>query len=170
VAVLAGVAALGVGAAAGYAFEQRSDRTTTLSDVDGNLTVTVPADWERTVAPRGWRPPNDRGEFPALSVGTTRDWTAVGSRAQGIFLGILPGTELPTQVPQHPECHRAQSPVDDTTDEGQSVTVVYTSCPGGVTVERVVQVAGNRLLWVQVRSADRATANAVLDSVHTSGI
>lgn len=170
VAVLAGVAALAVGAAAGYAVEQRADRTTTLTDADGSLTVTVPADWERTVAPRGWRPPNDTGEYPALSVGTARDWTTVTSRGQGIFLGILPGTELPTQVPQHPECHRAQSPVDDTSDEGESVTVVYTSCPGGVTVERVVQVAGNRLLWVQVRSADRATANAVLDSVHTSGL
>ncbi len=170
VAALAGVAALGVGAAAGYAFEQRSDRTTTLTDADGNLTVTVPADWDRTVAPKGWRPPNDKGEFPALSVGTTRDWTAVDSRAQGIFLGILPGTELPTHVPQHPECGSAQSPVNDTFDQGESVTVVYTACPGGVTVERVVQVAGNRLLWVQVRSADRATANAVLDSVRTSGI
>ena len=39
-----------------------------------------------------------------------------------------------------------------------------------MTVERVVQVAGNRLLWVQVRSLDRAAANRVLDSVETSGI
>ena len=50
------------------------------------------------------------------------------------------------------------------------MTVVYSGCPGGFTVERVIQVAGNLLLWVQVRSADRATANAVLDSVDTSGI
>jgi eukaryotic-like serine/threonine-protein kinase len=37
-------------------------------------------------------------------------------------------------------------------------------------VERVVQLASNRLLWVQVRSADRATANVVLDDVDTRGI
>jgi hypothetical protein len=37
-------------------------------------------------------------------------------------------------------------------------------------VERVVQVASNRLLWVQVRSADRATASQVLDSVETHGL
>ena len=34
-----------------------------------------------------------------------------------------------------------------------------------MTVERVIQVADNRLLWVQVRSEDGATANSVLDSV-----
>ena len=48
--------------------------------------------------------------------------------------------------------------------------VVYGACPGGETVERVVQVAEDRLLCVQVRSADRATANSVLDAVQTHGI
>ena len=47
---------------------------------------------------------------------------------------------------------------------------MYTGCRGGVTIERVVQVATNRLLWVQVRSADRATANDVLESVATNGL
>ncbi len=51
-----------------------------------------------------------------------------------------------------------------------SSTTYYSGCPGGVTVERVAQVAGNRLLWVQVRSADRATATAVLESVVTRGL
>ena len=50
------------------------------------------------------------------------------------------------------------------------MTVVYTGCPGGYTVERVVQVTENRLLWVQVRSGDRATANTVLDGVTTHGL
>ena len=83
---------------------------------------------------------------------------------------MLPGTRLPTHVPQHPECDHAQPPTDDQGPLGSSVTVVYSGCPGGFTVERVVQVAENLLLWVQVRSADHATANAVLDSVDTSGI
>jgi len=73
-------------------------------------------------------------------------------------------------VPQHPECKNAQAPVTDVVDDDESVTVVYTSCPGGVVVERVVLLTENRLLWVQIRSADRATANAVLDDVETSGI
>ena len=37
-------------------------------------------------------------------------------------------------------------------------------------VERVVQLTSNRLLWVQVRSDDRATANRVLESVTTYGL
>jgi hypothetical protein len=49
------------------------------------------------------------------------------------------------------------------------ITVTYSACPG-VIVERVIHVATNRLLWVQVRSDDQATANAVLDSVQTHGL
>ena len=170
VAVLVGVAALGAGAVVGYAYEQGSETSATLTDADGNLSVTVPKAWERTVASDGWTPPNDKGDFPALSVGTSADWVATDSAAQGVFVGLMPGTELPQQVPQHPECASVAEPVQDSVNGDPSVTVVYSSCPGGVTVERVVQVAANRLLWVQVRSASRATANAVLDSVATSGI
>jgi hypothetical protein len=49
------------------------------------------------------------------------------------------------------------------------MTVYFTDCPF-VTVERVVQVAANRLLWVQVRADRRSTAVAVLDSVTTHGL
>ena len=166
---LAGLAALAGGAAAGYAVEQRGDAEVSVTDRTGTLSVTVPADWDRARSPRGWKAPDGGGEFPALSVGTAPDWTDVGTTDQGVFLGILPGDELPEQVPQHPECGTAQEPVDDTIDQNPTRTVVYTRCPGGVTVERVVQLASNRLLWVQVRSADRATANAVLDHVETHG-
>ena len=175
IGALVGLVALVAGAAAGYLVEERTGREATVSDAQGNLSVTVPSDWERAIAADGWQPPNHTdpnaaADYPALSVGTSRDWTATDAAGEGVFLGILPGTELPTQVPRHPECAEAQDPVDDTVDGNASVTVVYSSCPGGVTIERVVQVAENRLLWVQVRSADRATANAVLDAVQTHGI
>jgi hypothetical protein len=169
-AAVAGVVVLAAGAAAGVGLEQRTGRETTLSDAQGNLSVTVPDGWDRAVADDGWTPPNGRADFPALSAGTSRDWTRTDARGQGVFLGILPGTELPSQVPRHPECGSAQQPVDDVVDGSASVTVVYSDCPGGVTVERVVQVAANLLLWVQVRSADRATANRVLDAVETHGM
>ncbi len=103
VGVLVGGLALAVGAAGGYAIERGLARPVTVSDDTGSLSVTVPDDWERAVAANGWRPPNDPGDFPALSVGTGRDWAAADD-GEGVFLGILPGTELPTQVPQHPEC------------------------------------------------------------------
>ncbi|MFC4784580.1 serine/threonine-protein kinase [Nocardioides sp. MAHUQ-72] len=170
VAAGAGVVALVVGGATGYLAEQRMGREATLSDAQGYLSVSVPEGWDRAVAEDGWTPPGDKAVFPALSVGTSAHWTATDGAGQGVFVGILPGSELPTQVPRHPECGDAQDPVDDTVDGNDSVTVVYSACPGGVTVERVVQVAENRLLWVQVRSADRATANQVLDAVQTHGI
>jgi len=170
VGVLLAALALAGGAAGGYAIERGLTRAVTLTDDSGSLSVTVPGDWERAVASHGWRPPNDSGDFPALSVGTGRGWAATDGTGEGVFLGILPGTELPSRVPQHPECASPQAPVEDAADGDPSLTVVYTSCPGGVTVERVVQVAANRLLWVQVRSAERATANAVLDTVDTSGL
>ena len=164
VAVLAGS---GVG---GYLVSQRLDGATTLDDVTGSLSVQVPGGWGRAVAAEGWRPPEATTDFPAISAGTARDWNTTGSSAHGVFVGILPGTRLPTRVPQHPECENAQEPVQDSVDGDASLTVVYTACPAGVTVERVVLVASNRLLWVQIRSADRATANAVLDAVETHGI
>ncbi|HYF73832.1 MAG TPA: serine/threonine-protein kinase [Nocardioides sp.] len=166
---LVGLAVVVAGAVAGYAVAQRGDADVSVTDDTGTLSVTVPDDWDRARSPRGWTAPAGGGEFPALSVGTSRDWTDVGSTAQGVFLGIMPGDELPEQVPQHPECHTAAEPVDDTIEEGPIRTVFYTGCPGGVTVERVVQLASNRLLWVQVRSNDRATANAVLDDVEAHG-
>jgi hypothetical protein len=129
----------------------------------------VPYEWERSVAPDGWNPPRRPGNFPALSVGSSTDWVD-DDEGEGVFVGILPATKLPDQVPQHPECDTAEKPISDEADGDPSVTVFYTGCPGGVTVERVVQVTANRLLWVQLRTEDRATANAVLDGVTTHGL
>lgn len=167
--VAAGAAVLVAAAAGGYLLQQRGEADATLSDRTGQLYVTVPGDWERTVAPRGWRPPTADGEYPAISVGTSDGW-AEDEGAEGVFVGILPGTELPDPVPQHPECARAGEPVNATVEGDASRTVTFTGCSGGVVVERVVQVAENRLLWVQIRSQDRATAYTVLDDVDTRGI
>ncbi|WP_395691194.1 serine/threonine-protein kinase [Nocardioides sp.] len=169
--VLAGVVALAVGLGGGYAVQQRQVHDATVADDSGTLFVTVPHDWAAAAAPAGWTAPtDDGGRFPALSVGTSADWTDVQSADQGVFVAILPGTELPDRMPRHPECAEADEPVDGTVEGHDARTVLYTGCPGGVTVERVVQLAANRLLWVQIRSAHSATANAVLDDVETRGI
>ena len=162
--------ALAGGAGTGYAVQRQLPSERTFSDDSGSLSVTVPRGWDLAVSPKGWLPPNDSDEFPAISAGEGSDWAEAGRGAHGVFVGILPGSKLPTQVPQHPECDHAEAPVEDTADGDPSVTVFYTACPGGVTVERVVRVTANRLLWVQVRSADRATANLVLDDVRTHGM
>ncbi len=140
-----------------------------LSDETGTFSVTVPDGWDRVLADDGWTPPNAEGHYPALSAGGAGDWNEPGATTEGVFLGLFPGDVLPSRLPEHPECDTADEPVSDAGGD-PSMTVVHTGCPGGVTVERVVQVASNRLLWVQVRSDDRATANQVLDTVATHGL
>jgi eukaryotic-like serine/threonine-protein kinase len=155
---------------AGFAVAQRSDPEVTVTDDESALSVTVPSAWEQAVATDGWRPAGADSDYPAVSVGTSDRWTRAGSTAQGVFVGVLPGDELPTPLPQHPECEHIGSRVGDDGPLGESATVVYSDCPGGYTVERVVQVTADQLLWIQVRSRDRATANAVLDGVAVHGM
>jgi hypothetical protein len=168
-AALVPVAVLAVGGAGGYLLHARTDPDRAISDENGSLSVTVPDSWEGAVAGGGWRPPGSSTSYAALSVGSDSDWTDPTSSGQGVFLGVMPtGTEFPV-LPEHPECDVAGDPVESRRQGRRSVTVFYDGCPGGVTVERVDQIARNRLLWVQIRSADRATANRVLDSVETHG-
>ncbi len=164
---LTAVALLLAGGVAGFAAWRAADRTTTLTDARSTISVTVPDEWDRGTAVDGWTPPDSGSSYPALSVGTSPSWSSDGG--EGVFAGILPESRLPASVPGHPECADAEDPVDGDRDGDRSITVYFTGCPD-VTVERVVQVAANRLLWVQVRAADRATAVAVLDSVQTFGL
>ncbi len=164
---VAAVASLLAGAAGGYTAWLGLDGSTTLSDSRSTLTVTVPDSWDRDTATDGWQPPDADTTYPALSVGSSADWETTGG--EGVFVGVLPGSRLPTTVPGHPECGPPEGTIDDVRDGDRSKTVYFTGCPS-VTVERVVQVAGNRLLWVQVRADSRRTAVAVLDSVVTHGL
>ena len=70
-------------------------------------------------------------------------------------------------MPQHAECVDAPGGlIRDERDDDASMTMFFSGCPGAdYMVERVVQVNASQLLWVQVRSDDRPTANRVLDSV-----
>jgi len=167
VTAAAAVLGLGLGVPAGYLAQRAADEPVdpTLADATGTLEVTVPASWD-AVADDGWQPPNAEASktFAGLSVGGSAGW-AGDPEAHGVFVGLLPGDELPEQTPQHPECDNDDGVVNSTVDGLPSSTTYYSGCPGGVTVERVAQVAGNRLLWVQVRSTDRATAAQVLESV-----
>jgi eukaryotic-like serine/threonine-protein kinase len=165
---VAAVVLLVAGAVGGYAaWLGLDDGSTTLSDSRSTLSVTVPDDWDRDTATDGWQPPDADTAYPALSVGSSADWETTGG--EGVFVGVLPGSKLPRTVPGHPECGPPEDTIDDERDGDRSMTVYFTDCPS-VTIERVVQVAANRLLWVQVRAATRATAVAVLDSVRTAGL
>jgi hypothetical protein len=157
------------GGIGGYAAWRSADTTTTLTDSRSALTVTVPDSWDVDPATDGWQPPDSDATYPAISVGAAPDW--VKTDAPGVFVGILPGVRLPAHVPQHPECGSAEDPIDDDDRNGdKSVTVYFDDCGGMTVVERVVRVAANRLLWVQVRAVSRGTAIDVLDSVTTAGL
>lgn len=159
-AVLA-LLALAGGGVAGYQAQRGARSDVHLDDATGTISVTVPRAWSDQVGDDGWIPPDQELTYPALRVG--------GGQATGLFAGILPGKSLPTDLPGHPQCGEVRPAVHGRVDQDPATTVVHTGCPG-VIVERVVQVAGNRILWVQVRSQDQGTANAVLDSLETHGL
>ena len=173
-AVLAvvGLLALVIGGGGGYAAQRELAPTErTVTDATGTVSVTVPTDWDRADALEGWTPPDSDTSLPAVSVGTSTDWAAAGSTGEGIFVGLLNSSDLPEEVPQHPECGAEGRTVFDTRNGDDSMTRVYTDCTGGgVLVERVVKVSTNTVMWVQIRSDDRGTANDVLDGVVTHGI
>ncbi len=167
--VLGAVAAVGSFVVARDLATERVPDLAVVSDTSGTLEAEVPGEWTAVSGGDGWTAPQDEAGYTALSVGTVRDWTAETSTGHGVFLALMPGSDLPDRMPGHPECDARQAPYSESGSQ-PSRTVVHSGCPGGVTVERVVQVAADRLLWVQVRSPDNATANRVLDSVTTRGI
>jgi eukaryotic-like serine/threonine-protein kinase len=169
-AAVAGLLVLAVGGAAGFLAFPRAQPTVTLTD--GTLTVAVPRDWSDHVDTGTWTPPHADSDFLAISAGGTAGWNAEGSTAPGVFVGLMPGQEIPEQMPGHPECGPPAEPNETTLADGDdAVTVAYSDCPGdAVTIERVVQVSKSQLLWIQVRSKDQGTANRVLDAVRISGM
>ncbi|MCW2738078.1 hypothetical protein, partial [Nocardioides sp.] len=168
----AGVAALSIGAGAGWGAERAATSERSLDDTTGTVSITVPEAWTAQVDPEQWVPTQGQQEQPSLAAGTRAGWNTEADAAPGVFVGILAGDKLPSRVPQHAECRGdTVGPILDEREGDQSMTVFFTGCPGAeVTVERVVQVNSSQLLWVQIRSADRATANRVLESVTTYGI
>jgi len=150
--------------AGGFLVGQRPDPETTVHDRSGTLAAVVPSAWDHVSTPRGWRPDADGKRYPVLSVGTVADW-AEDDAESGVFAGILPRAELPTELPGHPECEAADAPATDPVAGRPARTVVHDGCPGGLVAERVVQVADDRVLWVQVRAGDSATLEQVLAGV-----
>ncbi len=170
--LVAGVLALAVGGGSGWVLAQAGSSDRILDDRTGTISVTVPEEWAAQVDPEPWTPIEDQGEQPALASGSKPGWNTDAEPAPGVFVGLIPGEKLPTQVPQHAACEQSSGrPIRDQQDGDDSMTVIFSGCPGAdVMVERVIRVNASQLLWVQVRSEDRATANRVLDSVTTYGV
>ena len=169
VLLASGAAALVLGLLGGFVAQQLLVDDHTIST--GSISVTVPEDWTQEVHTEQWRPPGDEADQPAIAAGDSVGWNKNADPGEGVFIGVLPGESLPTTVPQHPECEVQRPAVIDRNGGDDSTTVEFTDCTnGGITIERVVQVTANRLLWVQVRAAEVGTANDVLDSVQLPGM
>jgi serine/threonine protein kinase len=163
-AAVLGLVLLAGGALGGYALWRNTHGDVTFTDDDSTLSVTVPRSWSRDVSLSGWKPPDSQFSQSALSVGDRGDWRRSG---QGVFVGLLPESKLPTSMPQHPSCTTVGKPRSSTSGD-PSLEVISTGCPG-VIIEKAEQVSDSMLLWVQVRSDDDATARRVLESVQTHG-
>ncbi|QIK75065.1 serine/threonine-protein kinase [Nocardioides piscis] len=161
----AGAIALVVGLVAGFVGWQLARTERVVRDADSGIEVTVPEEWAREVDTGKWTPPGSEVGYAALSAGTAVGWNAQDASGHGVFVGLMPGEELPSDVPQHPECEEPR-PVEINRSGDDYVEVEFPDCAGGgVTVERIVHVLANQLLWVQVRAPDRGVADDVLDSV-----
>jgi hypothetical protein len=176
VAAAAVVAAVAAGVAA-YAVSKGAatpSGPTTLSDATGRLAVTVPAGWGRYVSRTGWVPPNQPGgahrNYPALWAGSTADWNDVHNPAHGVFVAILPSTQLPGHLPRHPECDAGDLVVGKDPQGSDQATTRYTGCPEGVVIEQATMLGDKRLVWVQVHADSVAQATEVLRNVDTSGL
>jgi hypothetical protein len=164
-AVALALVLLVVGGVAGWALWVGTHRTVSYTDDSGHLSVTVPRAWDRHVDLEGWRPPQSSIAEPGMSIGDQRDWRRA-DHGQGVFVGILPETTLPTRMPQHPGCAETRKPVRDAGGLS-TLTVTSTGCRGGVIIERAQLLTATQLLWVQVRSDSLSTAREVLRSVRT---
>jgi eukaryotic-like serine/threonine-protein kinase len=164
-AVALGAVLLVVGALAGWALWGATHDTVSYTDESGHLSVSVPRAWDRYVDLNGWRPPDASIPEPGMSIGDRADWRT-NRAGQGVFVGVLPESELPTTMPQHLGCTDVGKPVTNRSGEPM-VTVTSTGCPGGVIIERARQLSATQLLWVQVRGDDIGQARDVLESVQT---
>jgi hypothetical protein len=174
VAAAAVVAAAAAGVSA-YALGQDAATPSgpvTLTDATGELSVTVPADWERFVSRKAWVPPEQPGgaqrRYPALWAGSTADWNDVRAPAQGVFVAVLPSTQLPGHLPGHPECDAGPQVVGKDPDGNDQATARYTGCPEGVVLEQATMLTDKRLVWVQVHADSVGKATEVLRAVETS--
>lgn len=81
----------------------------------------------------------------------------------------MPADAMPEELPEHPDCAEAERSTGRVEGD-RTLTVVWSECPdGGLIIERARRITGSHVLWVQVRSDDRAEAYRVLDSIRVNG-
>jgi len=114
--------------------------------------------------PREWSQKSELADGPALLVSTsTADWSK-SRTVEGVYVGVLTGSTLPTTTTPPPGC--AAVPGERAAIDGRQTVTFRYSCPDIPTVfERFTVFPGGELLQVQVRETNDPKRQAVLDSV-----
>ncbi len=152
----------------------RADRADRHRRHAARLSVTVPADWDRADATDGLgarRTPTAPASRRSRSA-PAQDWATEDGSGEGVFVALLPSTELPEQVPQHPECDdrrpgRRRTARTATTRARSSTPTApaAASSSSGSSWSPPTPCCGSRSA-----ATTAATANQVLDDVETHGI
>jgi tRNA A-37 threonylcarbamoyl transferase component Bud32 len=160
--VIAGLAALVLAAGGGLAgYEFVSRRPVKVIDSSRRLSVETPRSWSQKSI-EGWTPPGGKSQ-PGMVVSTdTVKWQSA-SGAPGVFVGISPGTTLPTTVPAPSGCDLlGGAPDPGPVGANTAITFRFSCSNGSTVVERFVQVATQESLRVQVRADTPQQAADVL--------
>ncbi|MFI5692139.1 serine/threonine-protein kinase [Kribbella sp. NPDC051586] len=148
VAVITALAAVVLAAGGGYGgYEYVLTRP--IKVVDKPLSVEVPRSWKQKAV----------DSTPALVVSTKTSAWQTDPKVEGVFVGLVGATKLPTSGTAPAGCTTGP------TNSAQStVTFQYTCGADPAVVEQYRVVNGNTLLRVQVRATDEKTRTSVLDS------
>ncbi|TDD19797.1 serine/threonine protein kinase [Kribbella turkmenica] len=150
VAALAALVLAAAGAYGGYEVVQMMPTTIEYQ----SLSVDVP---------RGWSQKAERVDGPALLVSTdTANWSHA-TDVDGVYVGVMDGSTLPTTTTPPPGCDAI--PGEKQTIGDRPAVIFRYSCDTAHTVlERFIQYPDGKLLQVQVRDDNPDKRQNVLDS------
>jgi Protein kinase domain len=164
--ILAAVVALAAGGGGGYLGQRYLAGLEMVPVGSAELRVTVPRAWTKHVSDSVWQPPTGPGGQKAV-----RASAGGGAAAPGVFLGVMPGAQLPTELPAHRECRLSGDPSSEEVNGRPALTRTFSDCAGDTfLLERVILEEAGKLLWIQVRATDQDQLQQVADTVtYTSG-
>lgn len=172
--IVAAVLAALLGGAGGYAGQRYLAADQLVSVGSGVVKVKVPRGWASMVSEADWLPPGSAGTQPAVLVTAEgNSWTDMRSSEPGVFAGLMPGSAGPPELAKYEGCSGASEVATEPQGDGLGRwTLVSLDCgrEGAVVLQRVVDTADRKRLWIQVRADDQSRARQVADSVsYTAG-
>jgi hypothetical protein len=155
---IAAVLAVVLAAGGGYGgYELVMSRPVTVKDNSERLSVKVPRGWTQKSVNTA------QNSQPALLISTNTTAWQNQQNVQGVFVGILGSSTLPTDGTPPKDCTMGDKSTDNVGDR-KAVTFTY-NCQQSTVKERYLALAGSGSARIQVRDNDQAELQTVLDSV-----